>query len=47
MFQDRSPPFVVMLHSDHRKVQCSTPATFVVGIRRYVVGGCKKRRNAC
>jgi len=31
-----SPPSVVMLPAEHRKVQCSTPAAFVVGVEGYV-----------
>lgn len=37
-----SPPSVVMLHSAQRKVQCSTPAAFVLGVRRYVVRGVRR-----
>ena len=36
------PPSVVMLHSEHRKVQHSTPATIVVRVGRYVVSGVRE-----
>lgn len=40
MFQDCLVPYspaVVILHSEHRRVHCSTPGTIVVGVGRYVV----------